>query len=110
MIYNNYVNHKSQILGVDIKYNYIDFLDLLCSNFAGDLQSNASSKSIKYFYFYWYSHLSLELSNMTDEERDQIDTDAETYMRTCSVAIQTLKNEGIDTAQCNRGKNQTESM
>lgn len=34
---------------------------------------------------------------MTDEERDQIDTDAETYMRTCSVAIQTLKNEGIDT-------------
>lgn len=31
---------------------------------------------------------------MTDEERDQIDTDAETYMRTCSVAIQTLKNEG----------------
>lgn len=32
---------------------------------------------------------------MTDEERDQIDTDAETYMRTCSVAIQTLKNEGM---------------
>jgi len=31
---------------------------------------------------------------MTDEERDQIDTDAESYMRTCSVAIQTLKNEG----------------
>lgn len=31
---------------------------------------------------------------MTDDERDQIDTDAETYMRTCSVAIQTLKNEG----------------
>ena len=40
------------------------------------------------------SHLSLEVSSMTDEERDQIDTDAETYMRTCSVAIQTLKNEG----------------
>ena len=37
MIYNNYVNHKSQILGVDIKYNYIDFLDLLSNNFAGDL-------------------------------------------------------------------------
>ena len=31
---------------------------------------------------------------MTDEERDQIDTDAETYMRTCSVAIHSLKNEG----------------
>lgn len=36
----------------------------------------------------------MEVSSMTDEERDQIDTDAETYMRTCSVAIQTLKNEG----------------
>ena len=33
---------------------------------------------------------------MTDEERDQIDTDAETYMRTCSVAIQSLKTEGIN--------------
>lgn len=42
-----------------------------------------------------FSHLSLELSSMTDEERDQIDTDAETYMRTCSVAIQTLKNEAL---------------
>lgn len=56
------------------------------------------SQSNTLIYFYWYSHLSLELSSMTDEERDQIDTDAETYMRTCSVAIQTLKNEGIDTA------------
>ena len=42
------------------------------------------------------SHLSLEVSSMTDEERDQIDTDAETYMRTCSVAIQSLKTEGMD--------------
>ncbi|KAJ7376215.1 Syntaxin-18 [Desmophyllum pertusum] len=42
-----------------------------------------------------FSHLSLEVSSMTDEERDQIDTDAETYMRTCSVAIQTLKNEAL---------------
>ena len=33
---------------------------------------------------------------MTDEERDQIDTDAETYMRTCSVAIQSLQTEGMD--------------
>lgn len=41
-----------------------------------------------------FSHLSLEVSSMTDEERDQIDTDAETYMRTCSVAIQSLKTEG----------------
>ncbi|KAL9983749.1 hypothetical protein ACROYT_G005971 [Oculina patagonica] len=42
-----------------------------------------------------FSHLSLEVSSMTDEERDQIDTDAESYMRTCSVAIQTLKNEAL---------------
>jgi len=34
---------------------------------------------------------------MTDEERDQIDTDAETYMRTCSVAIEALKSEGMIT-------------
>jgi len=32
---------------------------------------------------------------MTDEERDQIDTDAETYMRTCSAAIQSLKTEAF---------------
>lgn len=101
---------KAKSWGLILNIIILFFLDLLSSNFAGDLQSNASSKSIKYFYFYWYSHLSLELSSMTDEERDQIDTDAETYMRTCSVAIQTLKNEGIDTAQCNRGKHQTESM
>ena len=37
---------------------------------------------------------------MTDEDRDQIDTDAETYMRTCSVAIQTLKNEGTLHINC----------
>lgn len=42
-----------------------------------------------------FSHLSLEVSSMTDEERDQIDTDAETYMRTCSVAIEALKSEAL---------------
>lgn len=42
-----------------------------------------------------FSNLSLELSSMTDEERDQIDTDAESYMKTCSVAIQTLKSEAL---------------
>lgn len=42
-----------------------------------------------------FSHLSLEMSSMTDEERDQIDTDAETYMRTCSFAIQSLKAEAL---------------
>ncbi|XP_068709226.1 syntaxin-18-like isoform X2 [Montipora capricornis] len=38
-----------------------------------------------------FSHLNLEVSSMTDSERDQIDQDAETYMRTCSVAINSLK-------------------
>ena len=47
---------------------------------------------------------------MTDEERDQIDTDAETYMRTCSVAIQSVKNEGTCTCmKCTNGKHQSES-
>ena len=32
---------------------------------------------------------------MTDEERDQIDNDAQMYMRTCAVAIKSLKAEGI---------------
>ena len=31
---------------------------------------------------------------MTDIERDQIDNDAQMYMRTCSSAIRTLKTEG----------------
>ena len=35
------------------------------------------------------------MSGMTDKERDQIDTDAETYMRTCSFAINSLKGEGM---------------
>ncbi|KXJ16160.1 syntaxin-18 [Exaiptasia diaphana] len=36
---------------------------------------------------------SSEISSMTDAERDQIDKDAETFMRTCNVSIKTLKNE-----------------
>lgn len=40
-----------------------------------------------------FSHVNLEVSGMTDKERDQIDTDAETYMRTCSFAINSLKGE-----------------
>lgn len=42
------------------------------------------------------SHVNLEVSGMTDKERDQIDTDAETYMRTCSFAINSLKGEGME--------------
>ena len=38
---------------------------------------------------------------MTDDERDQIDTDAQVYMRTCSLAIKSLRNEGmIEDIQC----------
>ena len=35
------------------------------------------------------------MSSMTDAERDQIDKDAETYMRTCNASIKALKNEGL---------------
>ncbi|KAK3750777.1 hypothetical protein QZH41_015320 [Actinostola sp. cb2023] len=37
--------------------------------------------------------LSNDMSSMTDAERDQIDKDAETYMRTCNASIKALKNE-----------------
>ncbi|EDO26319.1 predicted protein, partial [Nematostella vectensis] len=40
------------------------------------------------------SHLSSEVSKMTDTERDQIDNDAQMYMRTCHNSIKLLKNEG----------------
>ena len=33
-------------------------------------------------------------SKMTDSERDQIDADAETFIRTCQEAIKMLKIEG----------------
>lgn len=32
---------------------------------------------------------------MTDSERDQIDQDAQIFMRTCSEAIKQLRNEGV---------------
>ncbi|EDO38947.1 predicted protein [Nematostella vectensis] len=40
-----------------------------------------------------FSHLSSEVSKMTDTERDQIDNDAQMYMRTCHNSIKLLKNE-----------------
>ncbi|XP_034022943.1 syntaxin-18 isoform X2 [Thalassophryne amazonica] len=39
------------------------------------------------------SLLSSDLSRMTDSERDQIDQDAQIFMRTCSEAIKQLRNE-----------------
>lgn len=38
-----------------------------------------------------YSHALSEYGKMTDSERDQIDQDAQTFMRTCSEAIQQLR-------------------
>ncbi|XP_014903616.1 syntaxin-18 [Poecilia latipinna] len=39
------------------------------------------------------SLISTDLSRMTDSERDQIDQDAQTFMRTCSEAIKQLRSE-----------------
>ncbi|XP_073466326.1 syntaxin-18 [Aquarana catesbeiana] len=39
------------------------------------------------------SHVTSKYSRMTDTERDQIDQDAQTFMRTCSDAIQQLRTE-----------------
>ncbi|XP_072262986.1 syntaxin-18 [Pyxicephalus adspersus] len=40
------------------------------------------------------SHVTSKYSRMTDTERDQIDQDAQTFMRTCFDAIQQLRTEG----------------
>nr|XP_023405555.1 LOW QUALITY PROTEIN: syntaxin-18 [Loxodonta africana] len=40
-----------------------------------------------------YSHIMSEYGRMTDTERDQIDQDAQIFMRTCSEAIQQLRGE-----------------
>lgn len=40
------------------------------------------------------SHIMSEYGRMTDTERDQIDQDAQTFMRTCSEAIQQLRGQG----------------
>ena len=41
------------------------------------------------------SHVSSGVAGMSDRERDQIDQDAEKFIRTCSTAIQSLKDEGL---------------
>ncbi|XP_066136801.1 syntaxin-18 [Saccopteryx bilineata] len=40
-----------------------------------------------------YGHVMSDYGRMTDAERDQIDQDAQTFMRTCSEAIQQLRNQ-----------------
>ena len=39
------------------------------------------------------SYLGSQGSKMTDSERDQIDTEAESFMKTCSEAIKLFKQE-----------------
>ncbi|XP_019572250.2 syntaxin-18 isoform X3 [Rhinolophus sinicus] len=46
-----------------------------------------------------YSHITSEHGRMTDAERDQIDQDAQTFMRTCSEAIQQLRTQACKDAQ-----------
>uniref|UniRef100_A0A8C2WNH5 Syntaxin-18 n=1 Tax=Cyclopterus lumpus TaxID=8103 RepID=A0A8C2WNH5_CYCLU len=41
----------------------------------------------------FHSLISSDLTRMTDNERDQIDQDAQIFMRTCSEAIKQLRNE-----------------
>ncbi|XP_043918541.1 syntaxin-18 [Protopterus annectens] len=48
-------------------------------------------------YLHAGSHVS-EFSRMTDTDRDQIDQDAQTFMRTCSDAIQQLRTEAYHKA------------
>lgn len=43
----------------------------------------------------FHSLISSDLTRMTDSERDQIDQDAQIFMRTCSEAIKQLRNEGV---------------
>lgn len=42
-----------------------------------------------------FSHLGGEESKMTDRERDQIDADAELYIKTCLSAIHQLRSQGM---------------
>lgn len=42
----------------------------------------------------FFSLISSDLTRMTDTERDQIDQDAQIFMRTCSDAIKQLRIEG----------------
>ncbi|XP_065591854.1 syntaxin-18 isoform X2 [Cyrtonyx montezumae] len=42
-----------------------------------------------------YSHIMSEYGRMTETERDQIDQDAQIFMRTCADAIHQLRTEGV---------------
>lgn len=47
----------------------------------------------------FHSLISSDLTRMTDSERDQIDQDAQIFMRTCSEAIRQLRHEGASHAR-----------
>lgn len=51
-----------------------------------------------------HSHITSEHGRMTDAERDQIDQDAQTFMRTCSEAIQQLRSQACKDAQSQQVK------
>lgn len=57
-----------------------------CGFYAGDFLSD------KFVLF--LSHIMSEYVRMTDTERDQIDQDAQVFMRTCADAIHQLRTEG----------------
>lgn len=53
-----------------------------------------SSPVPPFFLIFFFSYVMSEYGRMTDTERDQIDQDAQTFMRTCSEAIQQLRTQG----------------
>lgn len=57
-----------------------------CGFYVGDFLSD------KFVLF--LSHIMSEYARMTDTERDQIDQDAQVFMRTCADAIHQLRTEG----------------
>uniref|UniRef100_A0A4X1SI74 Syntaxin 18 n=1 Tax=Sus scrofa TaxID=9823 RepID=A0A4X1SI74_PIG len=61
---------------------------LLCFELRGELDFLLEHRKD---YINAYSHTMSEYGRMTDTERDQIDQDAQTFMRTCSEAIQQLR-------------------
>lgn len=48
----------------------------------------------KWQFVLFLSHIMSEYGRMTDTERDQIDQDAQIFMRTCADAIHQLRTEG----------------
>ena len=68
------------------------WISIKCSTFAKcpqSISSNCDCSCVS------DSLISSDLTRMTDNERDQIDQDAQIFMRTCSEAIKQLRNEGM---------------